>query len=766
MPAQLHFGAGDSAAFGTSGTTTSAITGFSKSALSNMTVGDLLVAWIHNQSSSVGATITPPGGWVQYGALPGSPSNSASRLSSIYYYPVTSQNDIDSLPTTISWSFSVAARVACVVARASGIDLDNIEDSEAASFSSATSASSFNIAEITTINATSLLVGASFHQNSASTSAPSTTSFLTSFQEYRTSTSDPTIANTGAALGYSYLTSAGATGNQTVSLDNTSAALAGELVAFRAGTWTPPAPVTRPTVVGTPTTVVSQTATTSFTINKPSGIIDEDVLILALSAQTPTATVDFTCSGWSRISQAFVSSSADHRVTAFYALTVPDSAALTVSDFTFTSTDSASGGRIAAEMFIVRGADINDLVDAVSPYGSNSSGSQTTTVAPGTSTVNNALLLTTFNAQFVSGVDYTVGSGPNGMTLQQDLVTSTGAVSKTRLVVYQADVEAGAIGSKILTWAGAQSQSSGVSIVIKPLTPPDGRPVKYTSAVDTLSDGRLYYTSAVDTLATPSEVRPFPDGYPSVTTMLAQSPFYIGHRGGSDNWPEMSLHAYTQAGFWGVSALELSVHRTSDGIWFGLHDATLDRTSGTTGFTASAHTWSEVQAYLITAAETDDPGQAARPYARWEEIMDAYYNSHVFFIDPKSAGTTHRAELLDMMDAMPGTPTDRFVCKFYGVSGNVGNTNGWAFEAAQRGYASWGYFYQADAANFTTYQGRWDILGMDYNADGATWTSILSYGKPVIGHTIDSSAAATSALSKGADGLMVAAVTSVIPRSA
>jgi hypothetical protein len=762
MPAQLHFGAGDSVTFGTTGTATANSASFSKASLSNIATGDLLVAWIHNQNSAGGATITPPSGWVEYGAPPGAPSSSASRLSSVYYYAVTSQNDIDSLPATLTWNFSVLARVACVVARASGINLDNIEDSEAAGYSSTTSASSLAIAGITTINAETLLVGAAFHQNSAATSAPSVTSFLTAFQEYRTSTSDPTIANTGAVLGYSYLTSAGATGNQTVTQDDTSAVISGELVAFRAGTW----PVSRPTVIGTPTTLISQTATTSFTINKPGGIIDGDVLILALSAQSPTVTADFTSSGWSRISQAFVSSSSAHRVTAFYALPVPDSAALTVNDFTFTSSDSASGGRIAAEICIVRGADIGDLIDVASAYGTDSIGDQTTTVAPGTSTVNNALLLTTFNAQFVSGVDYTVGSGPNGMTLQQDLVTSTGAVSKTRLVVYQADVEAGAIGSKILTWAGAQSQSSGVSIVIKPLTPPDGRPVKYTSAVDTLSDGRLYYTSAVDTLATPSEVRPFPDGYPSVTTMLAQSPFYIGHRGGSDNWPEMSLHAYTQAGFWGVSALELSVHRTSDGIWFGLHDATLDRTSGTTGFTASAHTWSEVQAYLITAAETNDPGQAARPYARWEEIMDAYYSSHVFFIDPKSAGTAHRAELLDMMDAMPGTPTDRFVCKFYGVSGNVGNTNGWAFEAAQRGYTSWGYFYQADSANFATYQGRWDILGMDYNADGATWTSILSYGKPVIGHTIDSSAAATSALSKGADGLMVANVTSVIPRSA
>lgn len=64
--------------------------------------------------------------------------------------------------------------------------------------------------------------------------------------------------------------------------------------------------------------------------------------------------------------------------------------------------------------------------------------------------------------------------------------------------------------------------------------------------------------------------------------MLSQPMFYVAHRGGSREWPEMSLHAYTQAGFWGVGALEVSLARTSDGVWFGLHDADINRTSGTT----------------------------------------------------------------------------------------------------------------------------------------------------------------------------------------
>ena len=76
-----------------------------------------------------------------------------------------------------------------------------------------------------------------------------------------------------------------------------------------------------------------------------------------------------------------------------------------------------------------------------------------------------------------------------------------------------------------------------------------------------------------------------------------------------------------------------------------------------------------------------------------------------------------------------------------------------------------GVFYQADAANFAAYQGRWDILGMDYTADPTTWTAILSYGKPVIGHIVPNSAAATTALNYGAAGLMVSGVQQAIPRT-
>lgn len=528
--AQLHFGTGDSVGFGTVDAATSTTASFNRSSLSNMQIGDLLVAYIHCQTGTTNQSITAPDGWVQFGPVPGQPTWPTSRLASIYYYPITSQDALNAIPSTVTWTFSQSGqRVACVVARATGIDLDNIEDAEATSVTGgASNATSLTIAEITTVNSTTLLVGALYHHNSVSTTSPTTTAFMTDFQEYKTAASGSTLANSGAALGYIDLASAGATGTVGATFDSAATASGGFLVAFRAGDWTPPAPV--------------------------------------------------------------------------------------------------------------------------------------------------------------------------------------------------------------------------------------GLAIKYTSAPDTPSDGQLFYTSATDTLSVPAEVRPFPTGYASVADMLAQPTFYLAHRGGGGNWPEMSLHAYTQSGFWGVGAMELSLARTSDGVWFGLHDATLDRTSGTSGFVASEHTWAEVQAYQITAADTTNPSQSTRPYATFDDIMDAYYSSHVFFIDIKDA-VSHREELLDMMDALPGTPTDRLVAKYYGPATT------WATSARARGYQTWGYFYEVNLANLATYEGFYDILGMEYGALQSTWDVINGFGKPVIGHVIVNSTQATTALSKGAEGLMVSGVEAVVPRA-
>jgi glycerophosphoryl diester phosphodiesterase family protein len=240
----------------------------------------------------------------------------------------------------------------------------------------------------------------------------------------------------------------------------------------------------------------------------------------------------------------------------------------------------------------------------------------------------------------------------------------------------------------------------------------------------------------------------------TVAELLATPHFSVAHRGCDRSWPEMSLYAYEHSVGAGFDALEISLARTVDGVWFGLHDDALDRTSHVSGKTASDMTWAQVQEYRILGANAvDDPSQPDRPYMRWEELIDRYYGSHVIFVDPKSA-VTHARDLLTMMSRLPGTPQDRFVCKGYGISGEADNSTGWARLAMDNGFSRWGYFYESDVPRLEAYQGRWDILGMSCSAPDSAWSRVRAFGKPVIGHVAPSVAAAEIALARGAVGVI------------
>lgn len=238
-----------------------------------------------------------------------------------------------------------------------------------------------------------------------------------------------------------------------------------------------------------------------------------------------------------------------------------------------------------------------------------------------------------------------------------------------------------------------------------------------------------------------------PSGYGSVAQMSDARPMFVAHRGGSANWTELSLRAFTNSVCWGAKALEVSLGRTSDGVWFGLHDTTLDRTSGTTGANPAAMTWAEVQEHLIFGAE---------PYMRWEEIYEAYGSTHVLFVDPKDSAesATFRAEFVAMLAALD---VERLVVKYYGPASWMGT------QAKAAGLATWGYYYADTLTNVETNHEPWDFLGLSWDAPQAAWDRITAIGKPVLGHIVPSAAAAATALSKGAAGCMVANVMDVIP---
>jgi hypothetical protein len=222
----------------------------------------------------------------------------------------------------------------------------------------------------------------------------------------------------------------------------------------------------------------------------------------------------------------------------------------------------------------------------------------------------------------------------------------------------------------------------------------------------------------------------------------------------------MSMDAYRNSVDRGANALEISLARTSDGVWFGLHDATLDRTSGTKGFVVAEHTWAEVRSHRISAVKTHHPGQQSQPYLRFEDLVAAFGKTHAIFVDPKAAGRIHYPELLGIMTSSVDNPAQSFVAKGYcrDVS--------WPDSSRALGLTSWGYFYgreiAADATLLPSTQGRWTLLGMDYGASAQSWRLARGYSKPVLGHIIPDRPAADLALSRGAAGLVVSGISEVL----
>lgn len=256
---------------------------------------------------------------------------------------------------------------------------------------------------------------------------------------------------------------------------------------------------------------------------------------------------------------------------------------------------------------------------------------------------------------------------------------------------------------------------------------------------------------------------PLLDGYTSVNEMLNAPEMYWSHRGGSRDFPEMSRYAYEKSARLGWGALEFSMARTSDGVWFGLHDETLDRTSGLTGSPiASNLTWNQVQQYTIQGSvAANNPSQSSRPYMHFEELLDLFGNSYVLVIDPKYVWDG--GDMFDILAGYYGSvgeATEHVVVKTFGVGGTTLRTR-----AQSAGYATWGYFYEHNETDFADRAPTWDLLGMDYSASQSSWDALhlAAPSKRIIGHICPTLASVETARSKGATGFQCSGVKSIYP---
>lgn len=485
-----------------------------------------------------------------------------------------------------------------------------------------------------------------------------------------------------------------------------------------------------------------------------------DTFIVALRHQSPSMASDWTTpAGWSRVGPPFVGSSASFRGNGFFAWTPPAGASIPATA-TFKAPLPA---RCIGASMLVRGGDMSKLYASSSdPTVAGSAASPSEFVSPG----DHSLAIFYGAAEVSSGVSHIPTALPGGFTTAVLHTSSTDiAVGRTSLYVGTRQTSGVVdMSGEQIAWASTTSPTAlGIGIPEAADTPAPPAPSGLDAHLGDKSPAKVYYTTGKE-ITTPKSVNKVFRGYSSTAAMLTQTPFYWAHRGGSVSYPEHSLWAFTQSALRGFGALEMSLNRSSDGVWFGLHDADLTRvTGGASTADPSTLTWEQIQQYQTITGATGAP----QPFCRLEELVKAYGASHVLVLDAKylanEAGMNEVCDLIEGYYALhhPGIVwTEKVVWKgFY-------TTAPTAYVARQRGCLSWGYLYErnlASDANWSTKAAAWDLLGLEYTDSQQTWDQVKALGKPIVGHICPDQAAVATALAKGASGVQCSGVAVIRP---
>lgn len=237
----------------------------------------------------------------------------------------------------------------------------------------------------------------------------------------------------------------------------------------------------------------------------------------------------------------------------------------------------------------------------------------------------------------------------------------------------------------------------------------------------------------------------------AVSTLLADQPFYVAHRGGGGDWPEMTLYAYEQASrVPGLISMEVSVCLSADGVLVCSHDLTTKRTTGVSHVIAQTM-WSTLATLQVSAKDTTNPRQPGRPLARFDDVLERYRDSHVLFVEPKSG-----LAVAPLMAALRAARAERVVWKQ--------PINSLAFAPAkQQGFATWGYVLDEPAhlgSNLVRYAASHDVdlLGAPLSEDDAFIRRVVraakANGKQSVGWAIRSTADLRRAEGLGITGMM------------
>lgn len=228
-----------------------------------------------------------------------------------------------------------------------------------------------------------------------------------------------------------------------------------------------------------------------------------------------------------------------------------------------------------------------------------------------------------------------------------------------------------------------------------------------------------------------------------IKDFLKSQPFYVAHRLGGTEYPEHTVQGMDAAIGRGFRAFEFSTYQTKDKVFVGSHDWTTERTTGVRHEIWDT-TWETIQGL----------NQPAGKITRLEEIVSRLPVDGVLVIDhkatsasdnPNSGNLSSEKQLFEQLEKLFPEPTERVIWKCFAAASS-------ADRARARGYRVMCMLYSNElpTADFS----RWDILGLEWNATQEAWNTIKSAGKPTIAHIITNKNQATTAISKGAHGLM------------
>lgn len=238
----------------------------------------------------------------------------------------------------------------------------------------------------------------------------------------------------------------------------------------------------------------------------------------------------------------------------------------------------------------------------------------------------------------------------------------------------------------------------------------------------------------------------------SVDDLLLDNPFYVAHRGGGDERPEHTLNAYSGAIALGSKAVEISTYMTLDQAHVCMHDATLDRTTNTTG-NVSSRLLADLQENPVVdyGAQYLGVNWDNQPICTLKDALDALAGKVVIFVEPKNANNASVNAMFALIDKYPQA---EIVWKFFRDTGGALPTH--AVTAQSKGYKLW--MYLADSDNNTVLDAAAatsaEMLGLPYSSVDAQISYLVAKGKPVIVYEVHRKSERDRLVGLGVKGIM------------